>query len=164
MCFDQKSSLGFALSGAAASWWIYSRTNNYELARGVFFFFLMEFLQFLQVRRGPSRRVPRPARPLTWRICRRLVTTTHDRPQYFVIAPDTDSPICDSWLNQFLTLLGFLHICLQPFFCHSISASLVRRVAFLPRSTRAADRPARAPRRPRASATCPSTASSSASA
>ena len=79
--------------GAFASWWIYTRTNNGELARGVFFFFLMEALQFLQ---------------------------------YFVIADDIDSPQCDSPVNRFLTLLGFLHICLQPYFCHSINASLTR--------------------------------------
>lgn len=94
MCFDQYSSLGFAAIGFFSSWWIYSRTENFELAKGVFFFFTMEFLQFLQ---------------------------------YFVIAPSLDSPICNEFINQFLTILGFLHICLQPYFCHVINASLVRR-------------------------------------
>jgi hypothetical protein len=33
MCFDQKSSFGFAGIGLFASWWIYTRTENFELAR-----------------------------------------------------------------------------------------------------------------------------------
>jgi len=75
------------------SYWIHTRTSNYELAKGVFFFFTMEFLQGLQ---------------------------------YFVIAEDLDSPMCDNSFNKFLTVLGFLHICLQPYFCHVINASLTK--------------------------------------
>ncbi len=41
--------------------------------------------------------------------------------QYAFIAEDLDSPLCDNWVNKVLTLAGFLHICLQPYFCHVIS-------------------------------------------
>lgn len=97
MCFDQKSSFGFAGCGLFASWWIYSNTKNRELATGVFFFFTMEFLQGLQ---------------------------------YFVIAEEEDyinnTGMCLDMINQFLTMLGFLHICLQPYYCHVINASLTQ--------------------------------------
>jgi hypothetical protein len=98
MCFNQPMSFAFAGLGFFVSWWIYTRTENTELAKGVFFFFLMEFLQGLQ---------------------------------YFVIADDIDSPICDQFLNKFLTVLGFLHICLQPYFTHVINASLTKSERYL---------------------------------
>ena len=98
MCFDQKSSFGFAGIGLFTSWWIYSRTNNRQLASGVFFFFTMELLQGFQ---------------------------------YFIIADDLKSPQCDTFLNRALTLLGFLHICMQPYFCHVINASLTRSERYL---------------------------------
>eukprot|EP01114_Cavostelium_apophysatum_P006973 TRINITY_DN185_c0_g1_i1.p2 TRINITY_DN185_c0_g1~~TRINITY_DN185_c0_g1_i1.p2 ORF type:complete len:282 (+),score=65.92 TRINITY_DN185_c0_g1_i1:86-931(+) len=53
--------------------------------------------------------------------------------QYFFIAPNIDSPICDTFMNQFLTVLGFLHICLQPYFCHVINASLTKNAKYLDR-------------------------------
>jgi len=53
--------------------------------------------------------------------------------QYFFIAPTIDSPICDTFMNQFLTVLGFLHICLQPYFCHVINASLTKNERYLDR-------------------------------
>jgi hypothetical protein len=93
MCFDQKSSFGFAFLGLFVAHWINTRTNNKALAGAVFFFFTMEFLQGLQ---------------------------------YFVIAPDLNSPLCDVFINKALTLVGFLHICLQPYFTHVISSSLTR--------------------------------------
>ncbi len=46
--------------------------------------------------------------------------------QYFFIAPNLDSPICDEIINQILTILGYLHICLQPYFCISMSSALAR--------------------------------------
>mmetsp|Transcript_25716 Transcript_25716/g.36141 ORF Transcript_25716/g.36141 Transcript_25716/m.36141 type:complete len:272 (-) Transcript_25716:63-878(-) len=51
--------------------------------------------------------------------------------QYFFIAPSLDSPICDTFINKFLTVLGFLHICLQPYFCHVINASLTKNERYL---------------------------------
>ncbi len=75
----------FALIGFLASAWIFIKTNNTQLASGVFFFFAMELLQAIQ---------------------------------YLFIAPNIDSPICETIINRVLTILGYLHICLQPYFCH----------------------------------------------
>jgi hypothetical protein len=38
----------FSAIGLFATWWIYSKTNNTALAVGVFYYFLMEFLQVIQ--------------------------------------------------------------------------------------------------------------------
>jgi len=86
-------SAGFAALGLFATWWVYTRTSNTELASGIFFFFTMEFLQAIQ---------------------------------YIFIATGLDDPACDTPINRILTLLGFLHICLQPYFCHVINASLTK--------------------------------------
>jgi hypothetical protein len=52
--------------------------------------------------------------------------------QYYFIAPElSNNPICESRANQILTLLGFLHICLQPYFCHVINASLTKSPKYL---------------------------------
>lgn len=93
MCFSMEMSAAFAAVGLFSSWWIWSKTNNTQLASGVFFFFTMELLQAVQ---------------------------------YFFIAPNIDSPICDTIINQVLTVLGYLHICLQPYFCHVINCSLTK--------------------------------------
>ena len=69
------------------------RTNNTELASGVFFFFTMEFLQAIQ---------------------------------YMFLATGLDDAYCGNAINQVLTLLGFLHICLQPYYCHVINCSLTK--------------------------------------
>jgi hypothetical protein len=53
--------------------------------------------------------------------------------QYFFIAPNLDSPICDTIINQVLTIAGFLHICLQPYFCHVINASLTKNAKYIDR-------------------------------
>jgi FtsH-binding integral membrane protein len=53
--------------------------------------------------------------------------------QYFFIAPNIDSPICDTVINQFLTIAGFLHICLQPYFCHVINASVIKDPKYIDR-------------------------------
>jgi hypothetical protein len=44
--------------------------------------------------------------------------------QYIFLASGLDSEICHTLINQVLTVLGFLHICLQPYFCHLINESL----------------------------------------
>lgn len=51
--------------------------------------------------------------------------------QYFFIADDIDSPLCRSIVNKVLTIIGFIHICLQPYFCHVINASLTRSKTYL---------------------------------
>jgi len=53
--------------------------------------------------------------------------------QYLFIAPDMNSPICDTTINRVLTLAGFLHICMQPYFCHVINASLTKNAKYLDR-------------------------------
>jgi len=53
--------------------------------------------------------------------------------QYMFIAEDLSSPICDTPVNKVLTVLGFLHICLQPYFCHVINASLTKNEKYLDR-------------------------------
>jgi len=47
--------------------------------------------------------------------------------QYIYIAGGLASPQCDEFMNQFLTIIGFLHICLQPYYCHVINQSLCQR-------------------------------------
>jgi len=44
--------------------------------------------------------------------------------QYLFIATGLQDPICDTLANRVLTLLGFLHICFQPYFCHLINESI----------------------------------------
>lgn len=46
--------------------------------------------------------------------------------QYVFIATGLDDPTCDTWINRVLTLAGFLHICMQPYFCHVINCSLTK--------------------------------------
>lgn len=93
MCFSGEASATFAALGLFASWWVYTRTSNIELASGIFFFFTMELLQAVQ---------------------------------YFFLADGLASPVCETTMNKILTILGFLHICLQPYYCHVINASLTK--------------------------------------
>jgi len=53
--------------------------------------------------------------------------------QYMFIAEDINDPICDTTINKILTILGFLHICLQPYFCHVINSSLTKNKLYLDR-------------------------------
>jgi len=100
MCFTGEMSGAFAALGLFSTWWVYTKTSNTELASGIFFFFTMEFLQFIQ---------------------------------YFYLASGVGDPVCDTAVNQVLTLLGFLHICLQPYFCHVINSSLTKSEKYIDR-------------------------------
>jgi len=53
--------------------------------------------------------------------------------QYLFIAEDLNDPICNTTINKVLTVLGFLHICLQPYFCHVINASLTKNKLYIDR-------------------------------
>jgi len=53
--------------------------------------------------------------------------------QYLFIAADLNDPMCDNIINKILTVLGFLHICFQPYFCHVINASLTKQAKYLDR-------------------------------
>jgi hypothetical protein len=44
--------------------------------------------------------------------------------QYLFLANGLDDIICQTTINQILTVLGFLHICLQPYFVHFMYSSL----------------------------------------
>lgn len=44
--------------------------------------------------------------------------------QYIFIAAGLDAPECETFINKFLTICGFIHICLQPYFCHVINEAL----------------------------------------
>lgn len=92
MCFDQKSSFFFSAVGLFLTYYIHTRTNNTRLAIGVFWFFLMEFLQGFQ---------------------------------FFFIND------CDNWWNRALTLVGYIHICYQPFFTHIINSALTKNPKYL---------------------------------
>ena len=46
--------------------------------------------------------------------------------QYMFLAKGLDDEKCNEETNKVLTLLGFLHICLQPYFCHVINCSLTK--------------------------------------
>mmetsp|Transcript_20185 Transcript_20185/g.34485 ORF Transcript_20185/g.34485 Transcript_20185/m.34485 type:complete len:307 (+) Transcript_20185:52-972(+) len=48
MCFNQPMSFAFAALGFYLAWYVHHYTLNTQLATGVFYFFLMEFLQGLQ--------------------------------------------------------------------------------------------------------------------
>jgi len=100
MCFSMEMSATFAAIGLFASWWIWAKTSNGQLASGVFFFFAMEFLQVIQ---------------------------------YVFIAPNLDSEICNTFINKALTVAGFAHICMQPYFCHVINASLTKNAKYIDR-------------------------------
>lgn len=92
MCFTKEMSGGFAALGLFMSIWVYSKTDNMQLAAGVFYFFLMEFLQYFQ----------------------------------YLVIDDCENPT-----NQILTVLGFLHICFQPYFTHIINSALTKSPTYL---------------------------------
>jgi hypothetical protein len=48
MCFSKEMSGSFSMLGLLMSFWVYTKTSNLQLAIGVFYFFLMEFLQYFQ--------------------------------------------------------------------------------------------------------------------
>ena len=99
MCFNIYWSGSWASVGLLATIYVHTTTSNARLAAGVFFFFLMEFLQVIQ---------------------------------YLFISPDLSSPVCATTVNQVLTLLGFLHICLQPYFLHSMNHALLPKKTMNP--------------------------------
>jgi len=53
--------------------------------------------------------------------------------QFFFIAKDLNDPLCDNTWNQILTVVGFLHICFQPYFCHVINQSLTKNEKYIDR-------------------------------
>jgi hypothetical protein len=82
--------------GLFLAWYIHKHTENTKLAIGVFWFFLMEFLQVRATNK--EHRVSTGSPPIV--LCAQGF-------QYFFIND------CDSFWNKFLTFLGFVHICYQ---------------------------------------------------
>eukprot|EP01040_Poterioochromonas_malhamensis_P026651 gene26651-33564_t len=46
--FSGEACMAFAAVGFFATYWVYDRTNNFDLAFGLFFFFSLEVLQAVQ--------------------------------------------------------------------------------------------------------------------
>jgi len=53
--------------------------------------------------------------------------------QYIFIAQNLQDPVCETIINKVLTVLGYLHICLQPYFCHVINCSLTKNKQYIDR-------------------------------
>jgi hypothetical protein len=47
--------------------------------------------------------------------------------QYLYLATGLGTPMCDSLVNKVLTILGFIHICAQPYFCHILNEALSQK-------------------------------------
>ena len=47
------------------------------------------------------------------------------------IAPNLNSPICDEYINRFLTILGWIHICFQPYFTHMTICSFTKNKKYI---------------------------------
>lgn len=103
MCFNIYWSGSWASVGLLATIYVHTTTSNTRLAAGVFFFFLMEFLQVVQ---------------------------------YLFISPDLSSPVCDTLVNQVLTVLGWLHICMQPYFLHLMNEAMLPKKLITPEKFR----------------------------
>jgi hypothetical protein len=110
MCFSGEMSAAFAVLGLGASYWVYSRTNNGELASGIFFFFTMELLQAVQY----------------YYVAPQLMDPAYGVMYGSCSTSPVNNPACETFINKFLTVIGFLHICLQPYFCHVINSSLTK--------------------------------------
>ena len=44
--------------------------------------------------------------------------------QYLYLASGLGTDTCDTLINKVLTIIGFIHICLQPTFCNLINEAL----------------------------------------
>lgn len=108
MCFSGEMSAVFSAIGLFSAYWVYKNTSNLELASGVFFFFTMEFLQMIQYFSGTNAET--------------LGSMVNGK---FVV-----NEKCNLTLNRALTVLGFLHICCQPYYCHVINKSLTKSKAY----------------------------------
>jgi hypothetical protein len=104
MCFNQEMSAAFSLLGLIFAIFVMSTNGNGNILKGVLYFVAMEVLQTVQ---------------------------------YSYIATDVDatdptlaqmkgSPACNTQMNRFLTFLGLLHICYQPYFSTHLSCAFVR--------------------------------------
>jgi hypothetical protein len=113
--FSGEVCMAFAAVGFFATYWVYDRTNNFDLALGLFFFFSLEVLQAVQyIYVSPELKSSADG------FCGGSNAMKFYGEQYG----------CDSFENKLLTMLGFVHICFQPYFCHVINASLTKNCKF----------------------------------
>lgn len=99
MCFSAEMSGAFSVIGVFVSLWVFKAQGNTRVAIGIFYFVLMEALQWVQYQ---------------------YIATDVD-PANPTLAELQASPKCQAVENQVLTFLGFLHICFQPVFTHYMS-------------------------------------------
>jgi len=104
MCFSQEMSGMFSIIGVLVSLFVYKVKGNTTVATGIFYFVLMEALQWVQYQ---------------------YIATDVD-PLKPTLQELRDSPKCQAVENQVLTFLGFLHICYQPVFTHYMSCGFAK--------------------------------------
>ena len=119
MCFTGEMSAGFAALGLFLAWWVNKKTNNKDLVKGILFFFAMEFLQVIQYVFIASG--------LEDKICKDPIELSDaffsgDVAGVFNFIRSHPQLV----LNKILTLAGFLHICLQPYYTHLLGSSLTK--------------------------------------
>jgi len=117
MCFTGEMSAGFAALGLFTAWWVNKKTNNKDLVKGILFFFAMEFLQVIQYIFIVSG--------LEDKICKDPIELSDaffsgDVAGVFNFIKSHPQLV----LNKTLTLAGFLHICLQPYYTHLLGSAL----------------------------------------
>lgn len=95
----------FSVLGLIVSVWVYRTSGNAYCAQGVLYFVLMELLQFVQY----------------YYIATDVDPTAPTKEQL------TNSPGCQLAQNQFLTFLGYLHVCYQPLFTHYLSCAFMKK-------------------------------------
>jgi hypothetical protein len=62
--------------------------------------------------------------PRAFRVCYLSVCQALQCVQYSFIAENLLDKKCEEMINKVLTVLGFLHICLQPYYTHVLNASM----------------------------------------
>merc|ERR1712166_180310 len=103
MCFTQEMSGAFSLLGLIFALWVSKTNGNSNIIKGVLYFVAMETLQFVQYS---------------------FIATDVD-PAEPTLEQFAASPTCQSNANRFLTLLGLLHICFQPYYSAHLSCAFV---------------------------------------
>lgn len=105
MCFSQEMSLGFSIFGVLFAAWCFWSNGNMNIVKGVTWFVLMEILQVVQYS---------------------YIATDID-PENPTLEQMSESAVCKSSVNQFLTFLGFVHIAFQPYFSACMSCALIKQ-------------------------------------
>lgn len=103
-----------AIVGVIAGFYIYAATKNLELSIGIWYFSIIEILQTISFFYLSSTLESQMDG-----VCggSNSVKYAHEM-------------MCDTLENKLLTLLSFLHVCFQPYFYHSINASLTHRCRY----------------------------------